>query len=367
VPDPDRRLRIGYVSADLRHHSVASAMLPILRSHDHANVEVICYSGVTRPDGVTEQIRGLADVWHDTARLTDDDLEALIQSEHVDLLIDLSGHTGGNRLPVFARQPAPVQITAWGYATGTGLDAIDYFLADPILVPPEAHAQYAEEVIDLPSGLCYEAPAYAPNVSPLPALRHGSVTFGAFNRLAKITDDAVDTWGRVLAAVPTARLLIKTGGLEQADKRAWLLGGMLAHGVEPERVAFLGNSPHPDHLAAHAEIDLMLDTFPQGGGITTLDSLLMGVPVVTLLGQRVPGRTSASFLTTLDLADLVAQTTDEYVEIAARAVGDLDRLARERATLRERLLTSAIGDAQRYTRTVEATYRALWRRWCDKR
>ena len=169
----------------------------------------------------------------------------------------------------------------------------------------------------------------------------------------------------VPTAVPTAHLLVKSGGLENAATREWLLRGIVGHGVEPERVAFLGSSPHPEHLATHGEIDLMLDTFPQGGGITTLDSLLMGVPVVTLLGERVPGRTSASFLTTLDMADFVAPTIDEYVAIAVRAAGDLDRLAHERATLRERLFASPIGDARRYTQDVEETYRSLWRRWCD--
>ena len=154
-------------------------------------------------------------------------------------------------------------------------------------------------------------------------------TIGAAD--GSITAAVIDTWGRVLAAVPTAHLLVKSGGLENAATREWLLRGIVGHGVEPERVAFLGSSPHPEHLATHGEIDLMLDTFPQGGGITTLDSLLMGVPVVTLLGERVPGRTSASFLTTLDMADFVAPTIDEYVAIAVRAAGDLDRLAHERA------------------------------------
>jgi len=366
-PDPDRRLRVGYVSADFCHHSVASAMLPILRSHDHTDIDVVCYSSVTKPDATTDQFRALADVWHDTADLSDDDLGALIKADGIDLLIDLSGHSRGNRLAVFAREPAPVQITAWGYAAGTGLSAMDYFLADPIIVPVEAHARYAEEIVDLPSLLCYEASPAAPPVSPLPALSRRHLTFGAFNRLPKITAEAVATWGRVLAALPSARLLIKSGGLEREAPRAWLLAGIEAGGGRPDQVLFQGGTPHAEHLAAHAEIDLMLDTFPQGGGITTLDSLLMGVPVVTLLGERVPGRTSASFLTTVGLADLVTPTLDQYVAVAVRMAGDLDRLAHERATLRERLLASPIGDAQRYTRVVEETYRSLWRRWCARR
>jgi predicted O-linked N-acetylglucosamine transferase (SPINDLY family) len=358
---------VGYVSADLRNHSVANAVLPILRHHDHGRVSVACYSGVTRPDHVTAEIRALADRWHDVAELSDDDLAARIRADQVDILVDLSGHSGGNRLPVFAREPAPIQVTAWGYGAGTGLDAMHYFLADPIAVPPEHRGTYAEQIVDLPSILCYEPPAHAPAVAPPPAGARGYVTFGAFNRLPKITARTLETWARVLVAVPSARLVIKCVGADAPSERDHLLGSLSEHGVHPDRVTILGRTSQPDHLAAHGGVDLMLDTFPQSGGITTMDALLMGVPVVTLLGQRVTGRASASFLTTLGLTDLVAQTPDEYVEIAARLAGDLERLARERATLRERLLTSPLGDAALYTRAVEAAYREIWHRWCTGR
>ena len=236
------------------------------------------------------------------------------------------------------------------------------------MVPPEARDGYAEEVVSLPSVLCYEPPPYAPAVAPLPALARGHVTFGAFNRLPKISD--ADGGG--LGSGAGGRTGCSPGG--EMRRRGRLAGARAAAGkVWPPWAwprsgsTLLGATPHPDHLGAHAEIDLMLDTFPQSGGITTLDALLMGVPVVTLLGERVPGRVSASLLTTLGLDDLVARTADEYVEIAARLAGDLDRLARERATLRDRLLASPIADAEQYTRAVEATYRDLWRRWCDDR
>jgi protein O-GlcNAc transferase len=367
TPDPARRLRVGYVSGDFKQHSVASAILPILRAHDHAQLEIVCYANVREPDAITDQFRTLADVWHDVLDLSDDALDALIRADGIDLLIDLSGHSGGNRLPVFARGPAPVQITAWGYAAGTGLDTMHYFLADPIVIPAEARAHYTEEVIDLPSLLCYAPAPDAPTVGPLPALSRGHLTFGAFNRLPKISAEAVAVWGRILAALPTSRLIVKSTGLESPVPQAWIAEGLQAQGARADQVSFLGLTSRRDHLVAHNEIDLMLDTFPQGGGITTLDSLLMGVPVVTLLGARIPGRTSASFLTTLGLADLVASTTDEYVEIATRQAHELDRLAPERATLRERLMTSPIGNAQQYVRAVEATYRSLWQRWCNEK
>jgi predicted O-linked N-acetylglucosamine transferase (SPINDLY family) len=367
APDPERPLRVGYVSADLWNHSVAFALLPILRAHDRSQISIACYSGSSIVDQVTDEIRGLADLWRETDLLSDDDLVAQIRADEIDILVDLSGHSGGNRLPAFARKPAPVQVTAWGYAASTGLEAIDYFLADPIAVPPETRASYAEQVIDLPSILCYAPPTCAPEVAPPPALARGYVTFGAFNRIVKISDAALATWARVLLAVPTSRLIIKCGGVDMAPIRARLLGFLQECGVAEERVTILGTTPQPEHLAGHGEIDIMLDTFPQNGGITTLDATLMGVPVVTLLGTRVPGRASASFLTTLGLGDLVGTTTDAYVEIAARLAGDLDRLARERATLRDRLLASPMADAGQYTRAVEAVYREIWRRWCAAR
>jgi predicted O-linked N-acetylglucosamine transferase (SPINDLY family) len=219
-------------------------------------------------------------------------------------------------------------------------------------------------VAHLPGVLCYAPPANPPAVTPPPAIERGYVTFGAFNRMPKVSSETLAAWGRVLAAVPSARLTIKCSGANLSPGREWLTSELLKQGVHSDRVTLLGGTPQLEHLAAHGEIDAMLDTFPQNGGVTTLDALLMGVPVVTLLGERVSGRASASMLTTLGLDDLIAHTTDEYVEIAARLAGDLGRLARERATLRERLLTSPIGDTRTYTRAVEATYRALWQRWC---
>jgi predicted O-linked N-acetylglucosamine transferase (SPINDLY family) len=240
---------------------------------------------------------------------------------------------------------------------------MEYLLADPVAVPTEDADRYVEQIIHLPSFLCYAPPAYAPAVTPPPSRERGYVTFGAFNRLPKVSAEAVATWARVLAAAPGSRLVVKCTGADVSPGREWLSDGLAAHGVRPERVTLLGSTPHPDHLAAFGQIDVMLDTFPQSGGITTLDALLMGVPVVTLLGRRITGRASASLLTTLGLDDLVAATTDEYVEVAAQLAADPARIARERATLRARLLASPIADAALYTRAVEAAYRAMWQRW----
>ena len=194
TPDPRRPLRVGYVSADFYHHSASMVFMPILRQHDHAQVQVYCYSGATVSDAITEEARSLADVWHDVAHLSDDALEALIHADEIDVLVDLSGHSAGNRLPVFARKPAPVQVTAWGYATGTGLDAMDAFLIDRVVVPPEERADYAEAIVELPSPICFEPPAELPPVSPLPARRAATSRSGRSTACRKSPPGVRDAW-----------------------------------------------------------------------------------------------------------------------------------------------------------------------------
>ncbi|MCC6417944.1 MAG: tetratricopeptide repeat protein, partial [Gemmataceae bacterium] len=276
-PDPDRPLRVGYVSADFRHHSAGFLVLPVLKAHDRAQVQVYCYSGVSKPDYLTERFRALADVWHDMYDLDDDALEALIRRDEIDVLVDLSGHSAGNRLTVFAREPAPVQVTAWGYATGTGLDTMHYFMADPIVVPPEARAAYFEEVVNLPSVLCYEPPDAAPPVAPPPSLANGYVTFGAFNRMEKVSPGVRDAWAAVMLRVPDARLIVKTGRVSTDAACQQLVDDLVARGVARERIELRGNTSHQEHLAAHGDIDILLDTFPHGGGVTSVEALLMGV------------------------------------------------------------------------------------------
>jgi len=366
TPDPERRLRVGYVSADYRQHSAASAILPILRGHDRSRVEVVCYSGVTAPDAVTAEARALADLWRDVGRLSDDRLVAQIQADQIDVLVDLSGHSAGNRLPVFGRKPAPVQVTAWGYAAGTGLDAIDALLADPVMVTEEERARFVETVLDLPCAMAFEPPQDLPPVGPLPALARGGATFGSFHRLARLTPAVLDLWAQVVVAVPGARMLLKCSGLDDAAARERVLAAFARHGIGADRLTLLGATTRQQHLAAFGEVDIQLDTFPQSGGITTLEGLTMGVPSITLLGESITGRISASFLTVLDLKGLIARTPTEYVAAARRLTDDLGNLAQERATLRERLLASPVGDARVYTQAVEDVYRTLWQRWCAR-
>ena len=261
-PDPERPLRVGYVSADFYHHSASMVFMPILRAHDHAQVRVYCYSGATVSDAITEEARALADVWHDVAHLSDDALEALIRSDEIDVLVDLSGHSAGNRLPVFARKPAPIQVTAWGYATGTGLETMDAFLIDRVVVPPHERAEYAEAIVELPSPICFERPAELPPISALPARSRGYVTFGTFNRLPKVSAGVRDAWAAVLNSVPGSRLVVKGGAQDTESARQRLVDDLAARGVAPERVTVLGHTTRLEHLAAHGEVDVVLDTFP---------------------------------------------------------------------------------------------------------
>jgi predicted O-linked N-acetylglucosamine transferase (SPINDLY family) len=271
-------------------------------------------------------------------------------------------------LRVFARKPAPIQVTAWGYIGGSGMKAMDVFLADPVVVPPEEKKYYAERICYLPSVISAFFPDNFPPVGPLPALsvpshRGGEITFGSFNRLAKISAEAYRTWAQVLQAIPGSRMLLKTPELDCSDSRDRILGCFTQAGIDPARITLLGGSSWPDHMAVFNAVDISLDPYPHGGGVTALEGLMMGVPVVTLRWPTIPGRVSASILTTLGLSDWIAETPQQYVEIATRKAGDLKALAELRQQLRPRFLSSIIGDTTAYARVVEQEYRKLWREW----
>lgn len=364
VPDPERRLRIGYVSADFRRHSAAVVFAPVLLAHARDAFEVVCYADVPQPDEVTARLRDAATLWRETAGLSDAAVAARIRDDGIDVLVDLSGHSAGNRLLVFARKPAPVQVTAWGHAVGTGLDAMDYFLADPTVVPAEARGYFSEAVVDLPSLVCYGPPGDAPAVTPPPALGRGFPTFGCLNRQSKMSPEALRLWAAILGALPAARLLLKDEAFNEPATRERLLAQLVGRGVDAGRVDFLGGSPRREHLAAYGEVDLVLDPFPHGGGVSALEGLWMGVPMVTLLGERPPGRMGASFLSTLGLDELVAPTPERYVDVAVEHARSPERLAGIRSGLRQRMARSILCDHAAYCRAVEGAYRAMWRRWC---
>ena len=365
-PEPERRLRIGYVSADFRKHSAAIGFGAMLVKYDRAGFDVYAYSNSAKEDAHTELFRQNVSGWRKILGLSDDAAAELIRQDRIDILVDLSGHTAGNRLLVFARKPAPVQITAWGYNGGTGMKAMDVYFADRVLVPQEERQFYAEEVRYLPSAFSAYFQEPFPAVNALPALSAKRVTFGSFNRLVKVSAEAFKTWAQVLLAVPESTMVLKTAELDDAGTRERVIGRFVQAGVDPKRITLLGRSSWQDHMVAFNQIDIALDPFPQGGGVTTLEGLMMGIPVVALCGTTFAGRGSASILTVLGLTDWIAPTQHRYVEIATQKAGDLAALADMRQQLRRRFTASLLGDTEAYARVAEQQYRELWRAWCQR-
>lgn len=365
-PDRKRRLRVGYVSSDFYRHSASHIFGPIIRSHDRGAMEVVCYSGGRREDEVTAGLKRASQLWRTTVGVSDEALAEQIRADRIDILVDLSGHSGGNRLLVFASKPAPVQITAWGYATGTGLPTIDCFFADAVVVVGEERKYFAEQVVDLACCVCYEAPEYAPEIAPLPSLAGKPFTFGCLNRIEKISDRSLELWARLLEAAADSRMLIKDTRLDDAQTREQLHRRLAAHGIGRDRVKLLGHTSHARHLETYRDVDLALDPYPHGGGVSSMEALWMGVPVVTLIGSTIPSRLSASILTALAMQDWIAKSDEEYVRKALDAARHLPRLAALRTGLRTRMRKSIVGDVQAYTRAVELAYRTAWRRWCEQ-
>lgn len=361
--DPHRRLRVGYVSPDLIRHVLIHFFEPVLAHHDPRAVEAVCYSDVLLGDAVTDRLRSLAHGWRDIHGRSDAEVAAQVRADGMDLLVDLAGHTGG-RLGLFARRPAPVQLTWLGYPATTGLAAIHYRLTDAVADPPGEPSCHTEELVRLPGGFCaYLPPREAPPVAPPPCQERGHVTFGSLHKLAKLNDAVLDLWCELLRVVPSARLLVfrdcLRGGVAEDFRRRFL-----RRGLGEDRVLLRHEAPGGgSYLAAYRDVDVLLDAFPWGGHATACEALWMGVPVVTLRGGRHAGRMVASVLTQVGLCALAAGTPEEYVAQAAALAGDCERLASLRSGLREQVRRSPLCDGAAFTRQLEAAYRAVWRRW----
>ena len=366
-PAADRPLRIGYVSPDFRRHAVAYFVEPFLAHHDSRSVHVSCYSNCARPDDVTQRLRGLADEWHDISALSDEEAARLIRHERIDILVDLSGHTSGNRLLLFARRPAPIQMTWLGYWDGTGMAAMDYRITDHHADPEgEFDSHYRERLLRLPRvNRCYRPPAEMPACNDLPAQSRGYVTFGSFCNFPRISNEAMRAWAQLLHRLPGARLRMigapKGGILDR------MLEIFDAAGVYADRLDLVsGFLPLDVYLQQHLQIDIALDAFPCNGTTTTCQSLWMGVPVVSRSGRSAASRSGVSLLTNAGLAHLVAHSWEDYVDIALGLATNLPALAQLRGTLRERLRASPLLDAEGFTRDLEALYRDAWRSWCAR-
>jgi predicted O-linked N-acetylglucosamine transferase (SPINDLY family) len=364
---PERRLRVAYVSPNFREHPVGRALLPLLEHHDREQFEVICYADAeaSANDPVAARLRGAAaDQWHATARLDDAALAELVRRHGVDIFVDITLHMTGSRLLAFARKPAPVQATFVGYPATTGLSAIDYRITDPWLDPPgpASDAANVEKLVHLPRSFwCYDA-GEEPPINDPPSAAAGYVTFGSLNNPAKITRPVIDAWARILARVPTSRLLLFAN--ERTDPGRRLREEFARRGVSPERLAFLPRVPRAKYLRQYGMIDIALDPWPYNGHMTSCDALWMGVPVVSLVGRTSVARAGLSILTSIGLAELLASSPQQYLDLAVDLAGDRERLAALRGSVRERMRASPLMDAKGFARDVEAVYRDLWRRWC---
>ncbi|MDB5408001.1 MAG: repeat-containing protein [Rhodospirillales bacterium] len=360
--DPARHLRIGFVSADFRTHSVSYFLEPLLAHRDRAAAEIFLYSDVAAPDATSERLAALADHLVPILGHSDDAVAARVQADGIDILVDLAGHSGANRLMLFARKPAPVQASWLGYPNTTGLAAMDFRITDSIADPPSADALHSETLIRLADGfLCYQPPADAPAVAPLPALAARQITFGSFNNLAKVTPEVVRCWAAILGAVPGSRLILKSHSFADAGTSERYRGLFAASGIAAERLDLLPRILATDgHLAAYHRIDIGLDPFPYNGTTTSCEALWMGVPVMTLAGTRHAGRVGASLLSRLGLDALVATDEAEYVATAARLAGDLPGLAALRGGLRERMRRSKLCDAAGFAREMEGAFLRMW-------
>lgn len=361
---PARRLRVGYVSPNLCLHSVAFFLEPLLAAHDRGVIESWCYADVAKGDEVTRRLRSLSDHWRDIAGWTPDAVARAIRADAIDILVDLAGHTASNLPLVFARKPAPVQVAWLGYPNTAGMRAMDYRLTDARADPPGESDQYhVESLVRLPGGfLCYRPPDESPEIANSP---HPGVTFGSFNKLAKVGDEVIAAWARILHSVPDSRLIIKNRGLGDAAAVRRYRERFARSGVAGDRLELRTWVPSKSgHLGQYADVDVGLDTFPYNGTTTTCEALWMGMPVVCLAGNRHAARVGVSLLSQLGLSDLIAADVDAYVQLAAALAADPARRAELRASLRARMRSSPLCDAQRFAREVEAAYRAMWEKWC---
>jgi predicted O-linked N-acetylglucosamine transferase (SPINDLY family) len=364
--NPDRRLRIGYVSPDFRDHVVGRNVWPMLERHDHKEFEIYAYANSKTPDAMTQRMRALTDQWRDIVNFSDEDVARRIRDDQIDILVDLTLHTAGNRLLVFARKPAPVQVTYAGYPGSTGLTAIDYRLSDPYLDPPGMDESiYSEKTIRLPDSFwCYDPlEERHTSANSLPAAKNKYITFGCLNNFCKINEGILLLWAHIMRQVEESRLKLMA---KPGDHRQRTIDFLAQHGIRPGRVEFFEGRPRREYLKLYHRVDVGLDSFPYNGHTTSLDSLWMGVPVVTLVGQTVVSRAGWCQLSNLGLTELAAQTPEQYVKIAVQLAGDLPRLKELRSTLRKRMEASPLMDAPRFARNIEAAYRQMWRTWCQQ-
>jgi len=365
--DPNRRLKIGYVSPDFCSHAVAPMVLPLITHHDHERFEVFCYAQVPRPDAMTKRFQAQADHWRSIVGLSDEQVAEQVRQDRIDILVDLAGHTADGRLRVFARKPAPVQVARQGYPNTTGLDTIDYRMTDTYADPPGfSDTLHSEKIMRLPqTNWIYQPPPEEASVAPCPFPSDQPITFGCFNNFAKVSEPALHLWAQILKAVPASRLLLKAKSLVSADVRQRVLALFDSQGIGPERLELVGKTASIlEHIRFYHRMAIALDPFPYHGTTTTCEALWMGVPVITLAGQTHVSRVGVSLLYNLGTPEFIAHSPEDYFRIAVALAHDRPRLAHLHATLRQQLQNSPLMDHVTFSRNMEGSYRDMWRTWC---
>ncbi len=361
---PERRLRIGYVSGDFNVHPVAFFLARTLEAHDRENFDVFCYSNWPHEDELTAQLRANGDQWRVIVGASDEDAGQKIRDDAIDILVDLSGHTNKTRVNLFGLKPAPVQAAWLGYFGTTGLKSMDYLVLDPVSAPPGADKWYTESLVRLPYGrFCYKTPPVTLTPSEPPCIAKGFVTFGCFNNVAKLSPGVIHLWAQILRAAPQSRLVLKWRSLSESSVQKRLLDAFAAAGAEVERIELRGASPYIDMLKEYDDIDIALDPFPFGGATTSCEALWMGVPVITLPGDRLASRQTLGFLHPMGFAELAATAPEDYIERALALASDQERLADLRRRLRPAMEGAPFCDGPKFTATLEAAYRRMWRRY----
>jgi predicted O-linked N-acetylglucosamine transferase (SPINDLY family) len=367
-PDPDRTLRVGYLGGDFRTSHSASGAFFFLTEHHPASVAVALYATAGADDPTAAPFKARADLWADVSELSNQELADVIRDDLIDILVDLSGPTRGGRPLVVAQKPAPIVVSGWGYPTGLGISAVDYLVGDPVSHPSEHHDSYGEQILTLPHLMGYRPGDDVPELAACPPeAKVGYRTYGYLGRAQKLNERTLAVWAEILRADPTSRLVLKSG--QYGDKAQYLrvVNALTVYGISPSRIELLGATSRVDHLAAHNRVDLLLDPFPQGGGVTIMDGLLMGVPSVTWPGRTAVGRIGASTQELVGLGRWVASSPEEYVRLALVGPGKIAAVNAPRRAVRQWLLGSIVCDPVRYARAVEDAYRSIWRQWCATR
>lgn len=358
----ERTLRIGYVSGDFKHHSAAMIFSNVVLKHSK-EFELFLYSNL--PVDFEKDARSKAfkeaGTWRDIEKMTDEEVDAQIRADRIDILVDLAGHTNGGRLSLFTRKPAPIQCTGWGFAHGTGCPEIDYFFADKVAVPEAERQFYAEKIYDLPCVVTYSPPEEynMSGKSMLPYHKHGYITFGSYARYEKMSDACLRTFAEILRRVPDARLEFKDHGFKRPYSIKRVMS--LMPDIAPERLLFSLATGHPEHMQTYQQADVILDPFPHTGGVVGMEQLYMGVPVITLYGTQASGRTTSAVLTAMGRPEWIARSRDEYIQKAVDLAADIPTLTKVRKTLRDELLASPV--VTNYVSAVEAAYKDMWAKW----